>query len=268
MRQIITLTTDFGFNDSFVGQLKGSILERNPDVDLIDLCHGVPKFDIATGARILKESIAYYPSATIHVGVVDPGVGGNRKRIIVEAKLSSYPQEKTAFFVGPDNGLFSLALKTTKEFTVWEISNLSQIPRGTQSTTFDGRDIFGPVAALLAKGIIPNEFGSVVDKIIHLDEDHPQLTGTTVEGRVRFFDSFGNAVTNIHSSIFAGKLVQAFLPKYNKQLRVVKAYGQLESGELGVVINSEGFVEVAANATPVQEITKLMVNDVVTVFQS
>jgi len=144
MMSIITLTTDFGYKDHYVGSIKGSILNINPRAKIIDITHEVPSFNITEGAYQLGASYALYPKGTIHVAVVDPGVGGSRIPILI--------QTKNYYFVGPDNGLFSMIPLKEKILAVYQLKN-SKYFRSEVSSTFHGRDIFSPVGAHLSKVI-------------------------------------------------------------------------------------------------------------------
>src|SRR5574341_2016219 len=141
---LITLTTDFGYSDPFVGIMKGVIARINPNAQVIDLSHGIPPQDIMAGALVLRHSVSYFPRGAVHVAIVDPGVGGARRPLLIECDGS--------YFVGPDNGLLSLALEDKQPARIVELSNPSYHLQSA-SKTFHGRDIFAPVAAYLSLGI-------------------------------------------------------------------------------------------------------------------
>ena len=203
MRRIITLTTDFGAEDGYVGTIKGVILGINPEAVLVDLCHNVAPQDVAEAAFILATSHKYFPSNTIHLAVVDPGVGGNRRAIIVEGA--------EGVFVGPDNGVLSWAASgildrigaqgmVANRLTAVNISN----PKYWQphiSRTFHARDIFAPVVAHLSLGVPLCQFGDVVDGISRLPLPTPEVVDTaTLVAHVIHVDRFGNLITDLSQS--------------------------------------------------------------------
>jgi hypothetical protein len=186
--KLITLTTDFGHKDPFVGIMKGVIFAINPNARVIDLSHAVPPQDIMAGALVLKHSAPFFPRGTIHVAVVDPGVGSERKPLLVEAE--------GLFFIGPDNGVLSLALEGKKVKRVIELSNEAYHLK-PKSATFHGRDLFAPVAAHLSLGIPPADFGVPAKDYARFSWPRVLLRGRSVEGEIIYVDSFGNLVTNI-----------------------------------------------------------------------
>ncbi|MEY3285034.1 MAG: S-adenosyl-l-methionine hydroxide adenosyltransferase family protein [Acidobacteriota bacterium] len=198
-RPIITLLTDFGSTDYFVPAVKGVILSINPEARLIDLTHEVPAHDIAAGSFILGASYGYYPPRTIHLAVVDPGVGSTRRAIVVAT-----PQ---ALFVAPDNGLLTGVYDNEPEYQVYDIGERWRAAylRRTISPTFHGRDLFAPVAAWLSRGLPPAELGELVSDPVRLPrppagqgihESAGQLTGQLV-GQIIHIDRYGNGVTSL-----------------------------------------------------------------------
>lgn len=198
-RSIITLLTDFGSTDYFVPAVKGVILSINPEARLIDLTHEVPAHDIAAGSFILGASYPYYPPRTIHLAVVDPGVGSARRAIVVAT-----PQ---AHFVGPDNGLLTSVYDNEPAYQVYDIGERWRAAylRRTISPTFHGRDLFAPVAAWLSRGLPAAEFGEQVSDPVRLPrspagegrhESAGQLTGQLV-GQIIHIDRYGNGVTSL-----------------------------------------------------------------------
>lgn len=186
--KLITLTTDFGHKDPFVGIMKGVIFSINPEARVIDLSHGIPSQDVTAAALVLRYSVPFFPEGTIHVAVVDPGVGSKRRPLLIEAD--------GAFFIGPDNGIFSLALEGKKPGQIFELSNATYHLRPT-SATFHGRDIFAPIAGYLSLGIQPQDFGNRVESAEQLS--WPQVTKAkgVIQGEVVYIDGFGNLITNI-----------------------------------------------------------------------
>ena len=192
MAAIVTLTTDFGAQDAFVGTMKGVILSRCPAAQLVDLTHEIPPQAIRTGALRLASAAPYFPAGTVHLVVVDPGVGGPRRPIAIEAGDQR--------FVGPDNGVLSLAAPSTRPG--WRTVELtSQEHRlSPVSNTFHGRDIFAPAAAHLAGGGTLDDLGPRISSIVELALPLPERTGSLVRGVVLDIDRFGNLITNIHSA--------------------------------------------------------------------
>jgi S-adenosyl-L-methionine hydrolase (adenosine-forming) len=188
---IITLLTDFGLKDPYVGIMKGVILSINPDVTIIDITHNVSPQDIREGAFLIKEYYPYFKSGTIHLTVIDPTVGGERRPIIF--------CKDEHFFVGPDNGIFSHIVEANTE--IYEIKNRDFILKNI-SSTFHGRDIFAPAAAYLASGIHPSSFGPKVKNPVYLADIFPDIINEVLFGEVVMFDRFGNAITNIDFEIF------------------------------------------------------------------
>ncbi len=189
-RPIIVLLTDFGLADHYAGTLKGVILSICPDARMIDLSHGIEPQNVAQAAILLEASYAVFPKDSIFVCVVDPGVGTKRKALC--AKTSNY------YFIGPDNGILSLALNHEKGILIRSIENskffLNEIP----SSTFHGRDVFSPTAAHLARKNIFKQLGPKLSKIHSLDLPKVKKTKQKLEGEILYFDHFGNAITNIH----------------------------------------------------------------------
>ena len=188
MTQVITLTTDFGTADSYVGAMKGVLLSIAPWVQIVDICHHVPPQDILAGAMILEETCAYYPTGTIHVAVVDPGVGSSRPAVAI--KTNRYT------FVGPDNGLFDLALRRERIVSRVKLNN-SRFQLDHVSATFHGRDIFAPAAAYIAGGHPLASLGESVEKLNRLDLSEPVESKDSLEVHVLRADRFGNMITDL-----------------------------------------------------------------------
>lgn len=255
---MITLTSDFGYQDPFVGIMKGVIVAINPQVQIIDLSHGVPPQDILAAALILQHSIRYFPSGTIHMVVVDPGVGSARRPILLELDGN--------YFIGPDNGVLSLALERKQPNHVIELSNLEFQLQPT-SATFHGRDVFAPVAAHLSLGVPPSEFGKALDTFVTLFM--PQLIRSkhTVQGEIIYVDGFGNLFTNIRARDLTG------LPKDRlrislRQVEVgalVASYAAVSQGEFCCMVNGWGLLEIALNQGNARQRTGAKIGDQVVV---
>ncbi|MFQ5542437.1 MAG: S-adenosyl-l-methionine hydroxide adenosyltransferase family protein [Candidatus Binatia bacterium] len=234
---LITLTTDFGFRDPFVGTMKGVILGINPNARIVDLTHGIPAQDLSAAALALGASAPFFPEGTIHLSVVDPDVGSERRPLAIESAGH--------FFVGPDNGIFTLALKGKEIGQVVELSNDNYHMKPT-SKTFHGRDIFAPVAAHLSLGTSPQELGNPVKDFKRLHWPEVIIDGTTIQGEIVYIDGFGNLITNInernlmsipaqHVGVSLGDLtISGLTPSYS--------HGQKDFIAL---INSWGFLEIS-----------------------
>jgi len=188
MSGVIALLTDFGLKDGFVGAVKGVIKSINKDADIVDISHGVNSFDILEGSIILNSVYRYFPEKTVFVAVVDPGVGTERRPILV--------QTEKYFFVAPDNGVLTLPLKEQKVLKIIEITNEKyMLYRDTE--TFHGRDVFAPAAAYLSRGIEPEKFGKVIKDYKKIDFPEPYLENGYLVGEIIKFDKFGNGITNL-----------------------------------------------------------------------
>ncbi|HEU4506698.1 MAG TPA: SAM-dependent chlorinase/fluorinase [Pyrinomonadaceae bacterium] len=197
---VITLLTDFGTADYFVGAMKGAILSVNPLATIADITHEVPPQDISSAAFLLLAAYKTFPAGTIHVAVVDPGVGSSRRPIIVSAGEH--------FFVGPDNGLFTYIYDRESSYEVFHVT-AEKYFREPRSTTFHGRDIFAPVAAALSNGVEVGMFGATIEDEVRLESSLvADVKDGRVEGRIIHVDRFGNCVTNITRDVFdTGNLV-------------------------------------------------------------
>jgi S-adenosylmethionine hydrolase len=186
--RLITLLTDFGLDDAYVGVMKGVILRINPDVLLVDLTHAVPPQQILPGALMLRNAVAFFPDGTIHLAVVDPGVGSTRRPLLIETDRG--------FLVGPDNGVLCPAAAVMGRPRARLLAN-EKFFLHPVSETFHGRDIFSPVAAHLSCGVAPEAIGPMLESIVELELPQPRRSGATIAGEVVHVDHFGNLVTNI-----------------------------------------------------------------------
>lgn len=187
--RIVTLTTDFGTLDSYVGQMKGAILTVCPDVLLVDITHDVPPHDIAAGGFAIATAFTAFPPGTIHLVVVDPGVGSDRRGVVVRTA--------SADFVAPDNGVLTRALDRDPERGAW-VLEASHYRRSEVAPTFHGRDVFAPAAAWLARGIEPSHFGPPADSLVRLPGNRPSLeAGRPSVVRVAHVDRFGNVILDL-----------------------------------------------------------------------
>ena len=241
---IITLLTDYGLRDSYVAEVKGAILKINPDVILVDISHDIGNYEIEEGAFHLARSVPYFPDGTIHVGVVDPGVGGGRKSIIIKSK--------GAYLVGPDNGLLAPAAERLGVEEVLEITNTSLLPERI-SYVFDGRDVFGPVAALLTKGTPPHEIGSRVQEYVRLPHYEPKVVGNRVEARIIHVDGFGNLVTNVNGDLLKeigvkeGDKVITVIHGREFSVPYVRSFSAVPKGEMLMLVAGGDYLELSIN---------------------
>ena len=240
MTASISLLTDFGIKDPFVGEVKAVIFSISPDVKVIDTTHEVERFNIRMGAFLLASAVRYFPAGTIHVGVVDPGVGGQRRPILVETGHSLY--------VGPDNGLLIPAASHEGIRRVYELTNRSLMMQGV-SSTFHGRDIFAPVAAHLASETKPSEVGEEIEDYLTLSFAEPIIDGRGVQCEALHVDSFGNIVTNIPEQqmekLNLTRKQKLTVHRKRFPLRFVRTFSDLRGKEFGLLLGSHGFLEIA-----------------------
>ena len=245
-RPIITLTTDFGLNDHFVGTVKGAILSIAPDTEIVDICHSVQAFDILDGALVLAQAYSYFPTRTVHLVVVDPGVGSARRPILASSDKYN--------FVAPDNGVLSLMYAREERLNVRHITSDHYFLQPL-SNTFHGRDIFAPVAGYLAKGVDQEKFGPEITDFVRFNAPRPKaVDAKTLRGTVLKVDRFGNLITNITAQD-APALFQAPLPAFKMAIgqREVTSfktnYADGAPNELFAILGSMGYLEIAANRT-------------------
>lgn len=240
MPQVITLLTDFGTRDYFVASMKGVILSINPSAVVVDITHEVPSFNILKAAFILWATYRYFPRGTIHVAVVDPGVGTSRKPLIIKSR--------NYYFIGPDNGVLTMAAEDDGVVEVREITNRG-VMLGEVSSTFHGRDIFAPAAAHL--GFIRFEdYGPVVGDYVRLTMPKPVMEGNVIKAQVVYVDKFGNVFTSVRRGMFNIGYGDSLIVKVKGKsirLRVSKSYGYVNKGEALALFNSMGFLELAVN---------------------
>jgi len=245
--KIITLLTDFGVESTYPSQMKGVILERLPDAVLVDLSHGVPRHDVRTAAFMLASAAPAFPEGTVHLTVVDPGVGSRRRVLAAEADGQ--------FHVAPDNGILTLVAQGRRLFgpaaapaRVFAVEDETHFRRNV-SSTFHGRDVFAPLAAALAGGVGIETLGPQVETLERFPLPLPERDGNTIRGQVLYVDPFGNLVTNV-----SGEMFQA-VDRSQIEVRVsgavvrglCRAYCDVPPGLLLAYVGSAGLVEVAVN---------------------
>jgi S-adenosylmethionine hydrolase len=240
---VISLTTDFGLEDPYVGVMKGVILSVNPEARIVDLSHGIPSHDVLAGAFALQAGCEYFPANTIHVAVVDPGVGSRRRPILAITERYA--------FLGPDNGVFALVFRRLKPVRILHLTEARYF-LSPVSQTFHGRDIFAPVAAHLSLGTPPEMFGRPIDDLVLLEWPRPQqIDKRKVLGEVLRIDKFGNLITNISAEDLAQSGIS--LSSINIRIgnysvtRMCLSYAESPPGEPFGIIGSSGLLEISVN---------------------
>jgi S-adenosylmethionine hydrolase len=240
-RSLITLLTDFGARDYFVASMKGVILNINPQATLVDLSHEVEPQDIAGAAYVLKSCYRYFPDGTVHVAVVDPGVGSSRRPLLITT--SRY------FFIGPDNGLFTSVCDEESQVEVRHIEN-RQYRLDSEGSTFDGRDLFAPAAAWLTKGQAVGSFGPLMKRYERLPIQPPGWVNHVMTGQIVYIDRFGNLISNL--SRFHLTELRGATKRTTPSIRLagqtidglVTSYSSGVAGIPQALINSDGNLEV------------------------
>ncbi|MBI2263821.1 MAG: SAM-dependent chlorinase/fluorinase [Armatimonadetes bacterium] len=246
MSRIITLLTDFGHRDPFVGIMKGVILGITPDARIVDLCHEVHPQDISEASYILARSVQYFPTGSVHVAVVDPGVGGPRRSLLVSTR--------NRLFVAPDNGLVGLAV-SGEEYRAYHLDRPLYWLKPT-SRTFHGRDVFAPVAAHLARGVPPEELGTPIADFVRPAVEKPCRETASMRGKIQHIDRFGNLISNIPGNVLPELPGERFSAAIcGQRISELKScYAQAAPGELMMLIESFGYVEIACAGGRAQDV--------------
>jgi len=237
---IITLTTDFGVRDHLVGSMKGVILGINPQVTIVDISHEIAPHDVREAAYVIRAAYRDFPKGTIHVVVVDPGVGSARRPLLVTGQSGA--------FLAPDNGVLSAVWREDGPTRTIHLAETRYF-RPSQGSTFHGRDIFAPVAAWLSTGIPPERFGTEVQATVVLPAVTPLVKGQTIHGQVEYVDRFGNLITNITDVHLAALAPAASRRRLQVQVKahtidgLAEYYGQVVQGQAGALINHAGALE-------------------------
>jgi len=269
MKPPIVLLTDFGIQDPFVGIMKGVILQIDPQAPLIDLTHQIPAGDIARAAMILWSAAPYFPTGTIFLTVVDPGVGTERLPVLLETQ--------DYFFVGPNNGVFSYIQGASPQ--AWELNN-PDLMLSTPGMTFHGRDIFAPAAAHLSRGVPGAHFGPALPTLERLPWPHLELTPGVATGEVLYADHFGNLLTSLGTFApnpngtfelkpWIGEWPAATLDLRNARLRLPSlgtlswspTFGHIPGDQCAMIVGSSGLLEIAANRASAAQQLKLVRGD-------
>ena len=257
--RIITLMTDFGTSDHYVGVMKGVILNINPQIEIVDITHTIPPQDIHGAAFLIDSAHRYFPTGTIHVIVVDPGVGSERRAIVC--------QTETAYFVCPDNGILTHILRNEERVHTVAVENSAYfLPQ--VSNTFHGRDIFAPVAAHLSRGVPIDKLGSPVAQPVQLSVPTPQITDKAVIGHIIWIDSFGNLVTDISHEILESLegrdrvVIHAGSATIG---RLNRSYAESAVGEVLAIVGSFNRLEISINQGNAAQVLGLKRGDRVTI---
>ena len=248
--RLVTFTTDFGLSDPFVGIMHGVVLNIQPDTRIVDICHSVTSYDIFDGAWTIAQAYRFFPPRTVHVVVVDPGVGSERRPIVVETE--------NHIFVAPDNGVLSLIEARESKFVVRHL-NADRYFLQPVSHTFHGRDIFAPVAGWLSKGVAPNEFGPEISDYVRAPLPQVERVGeSSLRGAVVKVDKFGNLITNIGESnvpeLFSNRATAANILIAGQTLtHICRSYAEGAEDEVFAIIGSSGYLELAAKRASAAE---------------
>ncbi|HWQ52732.1 MAG TPA: SAM-dependent chlorinase/fluorinase [Bryobacteraceae bacterium] len=240
---IVTLITDFGLEDHYVGVMKGVILGICPGASLVDISHAVTRYEITQGAFLLAQAYPHFPPGTVHLVVVDPGVGTTRRPVLLQAARQ--------FFVAPDNGVLTLVLAREEKHRVRAIT-AERYFRRPVSQTFHGRDIFAPVAAHLAAGVPPARFGKPVDDYLRREDFGRSIhTGKRIwTGAVLHIDHFGNMVTNVRPAdipgLEQGRPFHMAVGPYRLE-HIARNYAECGPGEPFLIVGSSGYLEISLN---------------------
>lgn len=259
--RVITLTTDFGTKDWFVGTMQGVMLGLCPGAAIVDLTHEIPPGDVRAGAFALAASCRYFPKGTVHVAVVDPGVGGSRSALAV--------QTTNAIFVGPDNGVLSFALRNETIKSIRRLENPACFLRPV-SHTFHGRDVFAPVAARLCRGFPLTKVGPAQPDFIRLEWPSPSASAREVRGEIVYVDRFGNLITNVGADLLTGRDLARLRMKTRRGRPIPLAthYQAVPTGKAVAVAGSSGLLEIAVNGGSAAQQLKLPVGDKIVVVDA
>ena len=236
---LITLLSDFGARDGYVAAMKGVIYSQCPMARVVDAAHDIRRHDIRSAAWVLRQYGWTFPDGTLHVAVVDPGVGTERAALVIEAG--------DQLWLGPDNGLFAWILKQHPKARMWRIKS-GVVRPGDASSTFHGRDLFAYAAGLLAKGVRLERLAEPVDSWFEPEWLTPVLHGRTLVGQVLHVDHFGNMITNLPAALVADRGADAVIQVGNLKLKgIMRTYADVPKGKALALIGSDGMMELAVN---------------------
>lgn len=254
--KIITFLSDFGNRSNYVSQMKAVALSMT-DVRIVDITHDITPHNIIEGAFTLMTSTLWFPVGTVHVAVVDPGVGTERRGLVVATK--------TQILVGPDNGLLIPAARNLGPFTVYEIANPNLMLKSV-SNTFHGRDVFTPVAANILNGVEFGQIGPIINDFVDLDFDKFEITNRSATGKIIYIDNFGNVITNIDGFklkqfLNYDKKIKLSVGQKQKVIPFVKSYNFVKKGEILATIGSSNLFEIALNQGDASKNLKVKLDD-------
>ena len=250
-QRVITLTTDFGLNDHYVGTIKGVVLSINPAAQIVDICNSVASFDILDGAITISQAYRYFPADTVHMIVVDPGVGTNRRPIIVTGEKH--------IFLAPDNGVLSFVYEREERISVRHVTAEHYFLQPV-SQTFHGRDVFAAIAGWLSKGVEVAKFGDEITDYVRFAAPKPKpVDATTIKGVVLKVDKFGNLITNFRPAEVPQLFTQpapAFKITVGKATvtKLAQAYAQGAAGEAFAILGGMGYLEISTNRGPATQL--------------
>jgi hypothetical protein len=248
--RVLTFTSDFGLNDAFAGIMHGVVLKIEPETRIVDISHAIRSYDIADGAWTIVQAYRFFPPRTVHVVVVDPGVGSSRRPLVVETE--------DYIFVAPDNGVLSLIEAREPKFVVRHVTAERYFLQPV-SNTFHGRDVFAAVGGWLSKGVAPAEFGpEISDYVRNPAPQVERISEGSLRGMVIKVDKFGNLITNI-GELDAPELFGSRAPAVRILIagqtvtRVVRSYAEGADDEIFAIVGSSGYLEIAANRAAAAE---------------
>jgi S-adenosyl-L-methionine hydrolase (adenosine-forming) len=239
---LITLLSDFGLTDPYVAEMKGVILSANPNQKIVDLSHGIERHNIAMGSFILETALPYFPDGSVHVGIVDPGVGTRRLSLVVDCKRG--------ILVGPDNGLLVRAAERLGFKTAYRI-DINRFDEEKISSTFHGRDVFARTAVKLANGLKPNEVGGEAKQLVKLNIPNVSMSGERASCTVLYVDSYGNAILNLAeeditgSGLHEGDHITIETKEGQFSGLFGRTYSDISPAQIGILLGSQGYLEIA-----------------------
>ena len=255
---LVGLLSDFGLKDAYVAQMKAAILTISPSTNIVDISHGIEKYDVRQGMFVLASAAPYFPEGSIFLAVVDPGVGGARRPLLLETRRSK--------FVGPDNGLLSPAAEKEGVTAVYHLSKPEYFARRV-SPTFHGRDVFANAVGHLANDVPPFKVGSRITDYVRSTISEAKLRDNEIHGRVLHIDHFGNVVTDIDSGLLKsvkidfGTRIRIGHSSGLTEMQLCKTYSDVNSGEMLATIGSQDFLELAVNKEDAARILGARVGD-------
>lgn len=236
---MITLLTDFGLQDTYVGVMKGIIKSINPEVEIVDLTHNIPPQNIVAASFALASVVDFFPHDTIHLAIVDPTVGSQRKIVAIAFK--------NFYLICPNNGIITGVLNKHEPQQVYELTNSNYWLNDNPSNTFHGRDIFAPMTAYLSKGISLDRLGTQIsDKdLVLLDNVYPLIKDNEIIGSIQYIDIYGNLITNIPNSLLENK--SWYIQEKEQKIYPYLTYSNVKKGELIALFGSHGYIEISVN---------------------